>query len=196
MATEPAQLALPSGEPPADSSTAVYGIVALGIASAVAVGALFGAWLTLRSGTRVWPPKGVVPLNYFGTTLSVTGVIVIFAAWWGLFGIVKGERRQAVLGFGLTLFMQAAMVNLMTYVIRYSGLSPRTNAYSVMYYAISVTVIAILACGIGVSLVALLRTLGGQVSKAEPGMGWAAAWYATFTAVCGYIMYALVWVVK
>jgi heme/copper-type cytochrome/quinol oxidase subunit 3 len=192
--TEP--LALPSGERRADPNLAVYGILAVGVSAVIVLGALFGAWLALRSGTKVWPPKGVTIQDYFGVTLSVTALMAALAGWWGLYGIRRNERRQATLALALVIFLEGAMINLLTYVIRSSGLSPRNNAYAVIYYALNVAMIAILATGMGVGAVVLGRVLGGQVPLEEPALGWAAAWYATFVSVAWLVMFTVVYVVQ
>lgn len=190
MATQP--LALPSGERRTDQSITVYGVLAMGIAAVMVMGALFGVYLVLRQGTPVWPPKGVVNQEYFDNTLAATALMSVLAGWWGLFGIRHGERRQAVLGFSLALFLDLAMINLLTYAVRSSHLSPRSTPYAVIFYALSAAVVAIYVSGIGVTLVTLGRTLGGQVNRDEPALGWAAAWYGTVIAGCYLLMYALI----
>jgi heme/copper-type cytochrome/quinol oxidase subunit 3 len=196
MAATTEQLALPSGERRADPSLAVYGIVAVGVGGVIVVGALFGAWLAIRSGTAVWPPKGVTIQDYFGVTLSVTALMAALSGWWALYGVRHAERRQAVAGLGLQIFLEGAMINLFTYVIRSSALSPRTNPYGVLYYALSVAVIAMFATGMGVGAVVLARVMGGEVSVAEPDLGWAAAWYGTLVALVWFVMFTVVYVVQ
>jgi heme/copper-type cytochrome/quinol oxidase subunit 3 len=189
------QLALPSGERRADPSLTVYGVLALGVATVMMMGGLFGAWMILRQGTSPWPPKGFEVQNYFGTTLSVTALMSGLVGWWGLYGVLKGERRQAIAGFSLAIFLQAAQINLITYVLRSSGLSPKKNAFSAMYFAVHIAVAAVIACGIAVSVVALVRVVGGQITKLEPAVAWAAAWYGTVVTVTWLVTYTIVYVV-
>jgi heme/copper-type cytochrome/quinol oxidase subunit 3 len=196
MSTVTEPLALPSGERRPDPNVTVYGILAVGVSAVIVLGALFGAWLAIRSGTKVWPPKGVTVQDYFGVTLSATALMAALAGWWALYGVRRNERRQATLALSLEIFLQGAMINLLTYVIRSSGLSPRNNAYAVLYYALNVAVITIFATGMGVGAVTLGRVLGGQVTAQEPALGWAAAWYATFVSVAWLVMFTLVYVVQ
>ena len=195
MATTAEQLALPSAERRSDPSVTVYGILALGVSAVIVLGALFGAYLALRSGTKVWPPKGVVVQDYFGITLSFTALMAALTGWWALYGVRRGEQRQAAVALALQVFLQGASINLLTYVIRSSGLSPRTDAFAVVYYALNIAVVALLATGMGVGVVALARVLGGQVTPQEPALGWAAAWYGTFVSVGWMVMYTAVYVV-
>jgi len=196
MATAAPQLALPSGERTSDPSATVYGVIALGVSVIVMMGALMGAWLAIRSGTRVWPPKGAVIENYYGTTLSITMIMSALAGWWALYGVVRGSRRQAEAGLALCVVLEGAFINLMTYVIRGVKFGPGTHAYGTLYYAMNVAVIAVAITGMLVAGVALVRSLGGQVSPRQPQLGWSAAWYGTLVAVAWFVMYAAVYVVK
>ncbi|MHB8467044.1 MAG: cytochrome c oxidase subunit 3 [Acidimicrobiales bacterium] len=196
MATTEAQLALPSGEKSPDTSTTVYGVIALGVSGVVVLGALLGAWASLRSSTPVWPPKGFKFEEYFGNTLAVTILMAALAAWWGAYGVVKRERRQAAAGFGLTIFLELAFINLLTYALRSSKLSPSANGFGVIYYALSGAAIAIAATGVVVAGVTVARVLGGQVDREAPSLGWAAAWYSTFVMVAWAVVYTAIYVVQ
>ena len=190
------QLALTSGERRSDPSVTVYGVLALGVSFLMVMGTLVGVYVALRAGTPVWPPKGVTLQEYFDNTLLITALIAVVAGWWGLYGVRRGERRQAITGLALAIFMDGAFINLLTYMVRVEHLSPRQDAYAVLWYAMIVVVITAFASGIAVAGVALARVAGGQVTAAEPTLAWCAAWYGTFVAVTWLVMYYLVHVVQ
>jgi heme/copper-type cytochrome/quinol oxidase subunit 3 len=190
------QLALPSGERRTDSSITVYGVIALGVSLLVMVGTLAGAYVGLRSGTHPFAPKGSTVQEYYDNTLLVTALISLVGGWWGLYGVLKGARRQAITGLALMVLMDAAFVNLLTYVVRQSHLSPRHGAYDVLWYALVVTVGAVFATGIAVGGVVLARVAGGLVTAADPALAWCAAWYSTIVALTWAVMYYLVHVVQ
>jgi cytochrome c oxidase subunit 3 len=196
VTTTAPQLALPSGERRADPSITVYGVLALVVFWSVVLGTLAGAYVALRAGTPVWPPKGVTLQEYFDNTLLITAFIGAIGGWWGLYGVLRGERRQAIVGLALSVLMGGAFINLLTYVVRVSHLSPGQDAYGVLWYALVVAVGAIFATGIGVAGVALARVAGGQVTAADPTLAWCAAWYGTFVALSWVVMYYLVHVVQ
>ncbi len=189
------QLALPSGERRADPSITVYAVIALGVSLLVLLGGLASVYLAMRAGTRGWVPQGYVPQEYFDNTLLVTSIISVAAGWWGVYGVVKGARRQAVTALAIVVLMDAAFINLLTYVVRQSHLSPRQDAYGVVWYALVVAVAASFATGIAVALVALARVAGGLVTAADPTLAWCAGWYGTFVAAAWLVMYYLVHVV-
>jgi heme/copper-type cytochrome/quinol oxidase subunit 3 len=188
------QLALPSGEREADNSVTVYAVLALGIAALITVGALAGAWLTLRYDSTLWPSKGFIIQDYYGNMLLVTIVMSGASAWWALYGVLHDDRRQAAAGLGLVIFLQGAFINLLTYALRSSKLSPHSGAFGVMYYAINGTMIVLTIVGIVVAAVTLARVLGGQVTGREPSLGWAAAWYSTIVLAAWGVVYMATYV--
>lgn len=196
MATSTTQLALPSGEKAPDTSVSVYGIIALGVSVVVGLGALLGAWASLRTTTPVWPPKGFKFDEYFGNTLFATILMAALAAWWGVHGVVKDARRQASVGFGLAVVLQGAFINLVTYSLRASKLSPSANGFGVLYYALNGAALAIAASGMLVAGAAAVRILGGQVTTRSPSLAWAAAWYVTLVMVAWAVVYTAIYVVQ
>ena len=190
------QLALPSGERRSDPTITIYGAVAVGVSLAVLLGTLASVYVALRSGTHTWLPKDLNRDEYFDNTLAVTAIISVVAGWWAVYGVVKGSRQQAVTALGLVLLMDAAFLNLLTYVVRQSHLSPRDGGYALVWYALVVAVGAVFATGIGFAAITVARVAGGLVNAAEPSLVWAAAWYGTFVAAAWFVMYYLVHVVQ
>jgi heme/copper-type cytochrome/quinol oxidase subunit 3 len=194
------QLALPSAEADSDNMTdtsvTVYGVVALGVAAIVFVGALLGAWLSIRMGTHPWPPKGFKVENYWGTTLSLTMIMSALAGWWIFYGVTRRERGQAAMAATLVLFFDVAFINLLTYVLRSSKIGPASNAYGLLYYALNGAIIAVVGTGLLVAGVTLARVLGGQVTVRDSGLAWAAAWYTTFVTVAWLVVYTATYVIS
>jgi heme/copper-type cytochrome/quinol oxidase subunit 3 len=189
------QLALPSGERRSDPTTTIHVMVAFGVALLMLMGGVASVYLAMRAGTRGWMPQKYVAQEYFDNTLLVTAIIGVVAGWWAVYGVVKGARRQAVTALAIVVLMDAAFLNLLTYVVRQSGLSPRQDAFAVVWYALVVAVGGAFATGIGVAAVALARVAGGLVNTADSALAWAAAWYGTFVAGTWLVMYYLIHVV-
>lgn len=189
-------LALESGEKRTDPNLASFGVAMLAVSLLVCFGALLGAWLALRSGTRDWPPKGVKLENYFGTTLSITVIMAAASAEWAVYGVRRGARSQAIAGFGLLIFLGVAFLNLQSYTIHLAHFGPATHPYGEMFFALNILMAASVLAGVIVALVALARFLGGQVSAAEPTLARSTAllWHAT--AIGWFVVYAAVYVVK
>jgi len=188
-------LALPSGEEPEVPGLAVQGALAFGAAVLVAFGALFGAWLSLRSGTRTWPPPGVKVQNYFGTTLSFTMLMVMLSAEWTVYSVRRSERGQAIFGYALTLVLDLAFINLLAYVVRGLHFGPATHPYGGVYYAFVIATTAAVAASFAFSAVAFARYLGGQLTAGRPELARAAACFAYAAGLGWFVMYTAVYVV-
>jgi len=189
-------LALESGEAKSDPNLATFGVLCAAAAVLMAFGALFAAWLSLRAGSSVWPPKGVGLENYYGTTLTLTMAMGVMAVEWASYAVRRGEKGQAVSAYLLVVVLGLAFINLLTYVVRGAHFGPGTHAYGAVYYAFNVLMTATVAVAVVFSLIALARFLGGQVSDREPAMARSAAWF-WHTATLGWlVMYTAVYVVK
>jgi cytochrome c oxidase subunit I+III len=189
-------LALESGEARPDPDLASFGVLTLAVAILVAFGAMLGAWLALRSGTKVWPPKGVTIDNYFGTTLSITMIMGTLAAEWIVYGVRRGARSQAIAGFVLLLVLGLAFINLLSYAVHLAGFGPASHPFGEMYFAFNILMGASVVVAIVAALLGLVRLLGGQVSAAEPGLARSTAllWHAA--TIGWFVMYTAVYVVK
>jgi heme/copper-type cytochrome/quinol oxidase subunit 3 len=190
------QLALGSGQRRRDPHLSTFGVVVAAVAMVVAFGTLLGVWWTLKLGTAVWPPKGVTIENYYGTTLSVTMLMAVLAAEWTAYGVRKQERSQVVAASVLLVGFGLAFLNLLTYVAKVSHFGPGTHAYGAVFYAFTILMLAAVVSAVAMSLLSLIRFLGGQVSAAEPALVRSAAWFWWATGVGWLVMYAAVWVIK
>jgi heme/copper-type cytochrome/quinol oxidase subunit 3 len=189
-------LALESGDRKADPSLVTFGVLTLCVSLLVAFGALFGAWLSLRSGTAVWPPKGATIENYFGTTLSLTMFIGVLVVEWAAWSVRNGERAQVIAAYTLLTGLGVAFLNLLTYVVHLSHFGPGTHPYGAVYYAFNVLMIASVALAVLAALLALARFLGGQVSAREPALARSAAWIWHTVTAGWVVMYWAIYVVK
>jgi heme/copper-type cytochrome/quinol oxidase subunit 3 len=189
-------LALESGERRSDPNLVTFGVVTLAASLLVAFGALFAAWLSLRSGTPVWPPKGVAIENYYGTTLSLTMFFGVFAAEWASWAVKKGERLQAVAAYVLVIALGLAMVNLLSFTVHGSHFGPATHAYGAVFFAFNILMGVSVIAAVGAAIVALTRFLGGQVSGREPALSRSAAWLWHAATAGWLVMYTAIYVIK
>jgi cytochrome c oxidase subunit III len=189
-------LALESGEKKTDPHLATFGVLALSVAMLVAFGALLGAWLSLRSGTPVWPPNGAPLDNYFGTVLSLTMLMGVLAAEWSAYGVRRRERGQAIAGLVLLLVFGLAFLNLLSYQLHVAHFGPATSAFGALYFAFHLLMGSSVVAALGLASVTLARLMGGQVSGADPALARSTAWFWHAVTVGWFVMYAAVYVVK
>jgi cytochrome c oxidase subunit 3 len=170
-------LALPPAgrDRPANLLTAATLIA--GAAELMVIGGLVAAYLNVRGLADRWPPKGVSLDNYLGTTLLITLGLTVITVEWAVYALRRGNRRQALSATALTAGLGLAFVNLLWYVGTQLGFGPADNSYAVLVYAQLIAVGVIAVIGLGFLLVALARSLGGQVSPGDPAVLRAAAWH-------------------
>lgn len=170
-------LALPPAGRGRPKHVASIAALVAGTAELMVVGALVAAYLNVRALAAVWPPKGVDLDNYLGTTLFLTTALSMITAEWAVYALRHGNRRQSLSALALTVGLGAAFINLLWYVGTQLHFGPADNSYAVVVYALLIAVGIIAAVGVGFLLVALTRTVGGQVTASEPELLRAAAWH-------------------
>ncbi len=148
-----------------------------GVAELMLVGALVAAYLNVRALAQHWPAEGAELDNYLGTTATITLALSMVTAEWAVYALRMGNRRQALSALTLTAGLGAAFINLLWYVGTQLHFGPADHSYAVLVYALLIAVGVVAAIGIGFLLVAVARTVGGQVSAGDPAVVRAAAWH-------------------
>lgn len=159
-------------------------------------GALIAAYVTLADQAAVWPPRGFHLDNYVGTMLSLTAIMSAITVEWASWSLKREDQAQAVWGLALTLGFGLAFLNLLWYLGRKVGFSPgsaSTGPYAVIFFAMIVAAAFVAVLGIVAVLMALLRTLGRQMTGARHEMVRAVAWYWDFVVVAWIAVFATMW---
>ena len=113
MATTEPMLALPSAERTAPRNLFNLGVLLGGIGGLMVTAGLVAAYINLGHFTKPWPPRGVELSNYDGTMLAVTMLMSAATIEWGIAAARKEFRSQALAGFGLTIGLALAFLNLL-----------------------------------------------------------------------------------
>jgi heme/copper-type cytochrome/quinol oxidase subunit 3 len=170
-------LALPSGDRDRPKHLASITALLAGVAELMVVGGLVAAYLNVRGLAGRWPPKGASLDNYLGTTLFLTLVLSIITVEWGVYAVRRDNRRQALSSLALTIGLGLAFINLLWYVGTQLHFGPADHSYGVLVYALLIAPGVVAAIGIAFLLVAVARTVGGQVTPSNPELVRAAAWH-------------------
>jgi heme/copper-type cytochrome/quinol oxidase subunit 3 len=159
-------------------------------------GALVAAYLGLKAATPAWPPPRITFDNYTATVLTITALMASVTLEWAGYGIRKGFRGQALVGFGLTVLLGVAFLNALYYLIAQFPFGAGDSPYATVVYAMtSVTFLVVLVAVFGVILTGL-RAAGHQLTTDNQYLARAAAllWHV---AVLGWIaVYYTVYVTK
>lgn len=192
------QLALPAGPPPAARRQRLVGTAVACAAGATLIGGMLALWAKLRgvglAESNTWVPKGVhipeVPTN----TMLLAFIPACLFAQWAVYSAKRGDRTHAGLALFLVALIGVAIVNGQAFVYSQMELpASGASAYHAMFYAVTGTMTVLLILGIGYSLVAAFRYLGGRTST-EVVSGHAIYWY--FLAVAFAAVWFVVYVKK
>lgn len=191
--------ALPAGPQPAPKRQV---LVATGVACAagatmfagmLAIWLRFRAAAPLREGERGlisdWLPESVkipeVPTNVMLITFGVACVM----AQWAVYAARRGDRTHTTLAIAVTALMGFAALNSQAFVYTQMDIGLADGAYGTMFYAITGTFTALTIAGITMSVVSVLRYLGGRVAERDIIAAHALVWYFLAAA------YAALWFV-
>jgi cytochrome c oxidase subunit 3 len=182
-------LALESRERAPDRHLTTYGALVYAVAIVAAFGALLAAYVTLRSGLPVWPPKGVKLQDYYGNTLSITMLIVVVVAEWSAWAVRREERSQAIGAFAILIVLGAAFLNLLSYVVSAAHFGPGSHPYGAVYFSFAVLTAVSVGVAMIATIVTLVRMLGAQVSAREPALARSTAWLWHAAVIGWFIVY-------
>lgn len=190
------QLALPAAGGDRRRPALPVGMLLVAAGGLMLFGTLVAVYLHQRSLTDRWPPRGVSIDQYLGNMTMITMLMSAFTVEWARSALRRGERRQAMAAFGITIGLGLAAVNLISYSADRARFDAASHPYGLVVTAM--VLLVGIAVGVGVALVALtlFRVVGRQVSAAEPAQLHATAWYWQFTVVAAIAVWYTVVVLK
>jgi heme/copper-type cytochrome/quinol oxidase subunit 3 len=128
---------------------------------------LFFAYFYLGLQSGRWPGAGESPS--LGYALPMLGILLVSSGvlHWGERGIVRGRSRRLAVGLGVALLLGAIFLTVQFFEYRehLKHLTPRTDAYGSIFYAITSLHMAHVVVGMLVLLHTLARTLAGHFDE-------------------------------
>ncbi|MGH9179148.1 MAG: cytochrome c oxidase subunit 3 [Acidimicrobiales bacterium] len=189
-------LALPSA-----GGTKPRGVVTMAATFAVIggtmlFGALIGAYLHMRRLTDAFPPGDVEIDQYWGNLMAITMVLSSVTVEWGVQALRRGERKQALAGFALTVGLGCAFLNLLSYAASQVEFDAVSHPYGLIVAAM--TMVLGIVVGLAVALVSLtlFRVAGRQLLEPDAEMPRAAAIVWQFSVLASLAVWYTVIVLK
>lgn len=188
--------ALPAAPVPPPRRQLLVGTALAGGAGLMLIGAMSALWWLLRdrliAETDAWVPSGVsipeIPSNVMLISFAGVGVF----AQWAVYASKRGDRQHTALAVGTTALMAAAIINAQVYTYTQMELSlADAGVYGSMFYAITGTMLALIAVGLVFSIATVLRVLGRAGTNHEIVAAHALFWYliAAAFAVVWFVVY-------
>lgn len=199
MATS--MLALPSAggtgpNPEARRNAVPLAVLVAGAGIMTLVGGLIAAYLALRALPGPFVPEDTAFDNYTSSTLTITALMAMVTAEWGLYGIRKDFRGQSHFAFGITTLLIVAFLNALYYLITQLPFEPASSAYAGVVTAMLVVPFGLAVMGLFAVVLTWLRSLGHQLSTDNIQVGRAGVLLWHITAVAWIALYYTVYVTK
>lgn len=133
-----------------------------------------------------WLPENITIPEVAANTMFVTFFVACVMAQWAVYSARRNDARHRSMALGITAAVGVAIINAQVAVWSQMGIGVRDGAYQSMFYAITGTVIVLVAVGIAFSAAAFFRSVGGRGDDMQVVSAHALYWYvltAAFTAV-------------
>ena len=176
---------------PVRRRSSVFVATAFAAAGATAlIGSMLAMWLEFRAkaplressdGSKMikdWLKADVAVPEVASNTMMITFVAVCIMAQWAVYAARRADRSHAILALSITAAIGLALVNAQVALYLQMGLVLRNDAYETLFYAVTGTMLALIASGVVYSVVALFRVWAGRLSDHDVLAAHALYWYA------------------
>ncbi len=189
-------LALPTAGGTRPRGVLTMAVLFITIGGALLFGALIAAYLHLRRLEHQFPPGDAKIDQYWGNLMVLTMVMTAVTVEWGCAALRRGERKQALAGFGITLAMGIAFLNLMSFAAGRVKFDAVSHPYGLVVTAMCMLLGIAVGVGVGFVALTLFRISGRQLLGPDAEQPRAAAVYWHFTVLASVAVWYTVIVLK
>jgi len=184
-----APAALPAAPLPAPRRQVFIGTALACVAGTMLIGGMLAIWVLLRervvaTGAR-FPGDYVIHEVATNVMLMTVWGLCLFAQW-AVYAGNRGDRAHTGLALGVTGVFALALINAQAFVWSQMGVEVADESYGALFYAMTGTMLAVVAVGLIFTVAAAFRSLSGRLRETEVLSAHALYWYwtaAAYTAV-------------
>lgn len=191
-------LALPSAPQQAPRRQALVATAFVAASAAMLMAGMLAMWLKFRAGAptressdalkiiKDWMPADVTIPEVAANTMFVTFPVVALMSQWAVYSAKRKDSQHRSLALAIVAVLGVAIVNAQIAVYAQMEIGLADGAFQTMFYAITGTMLLLVAGGIAFTLVALFRSIGGRDDDQQVISAHALYWYsltAIFTAM-------------
>ena len=189
-------LALPSAGGTRPRRVLTMAVLLLATGGAMAFAALLAAYLHMRRLADPFPPAEAEIDQYWGNLMMITMVMGSVTVEWACSALRREQRKEALAGFGVTVGLGIAFLNLMSFAAGHVEFDAVSHPYGLVVTAM--TMLLGIVVGIGVAFVSLtlFRVAGRQLLDAESDQPRATACYWHFATIAAVAVWYTVIVLK
>ncbi len=192
MSAASAPVALPAAASPAPRRQLLIATTLACVAGTMLIGGMLAIWVLLRE--RAVDLGERFPLDYIihevatNVMLMTLWGLCLFAQW-AVYAGNRGDRAHTALALGVSGVFALAFINGQAFVYSQMEVEIADAGYGALFYAMTGTMMAIVAGGLLFTIVAAFRSLSGRLQETEILSAHALFWYWAASA------YSAVWFV-
>lgn len=158
--------------------------------------ALIGAYLHMRRLAHPFPPKGVDIDEYWGNIMAGTMLMASCTVEWGCSALRRGQRKEAVAGFALTVALGLAFLNLLSFASGHVDFDAVSHPYGLVVTANAMVLGIVVGIGTALASLTLFRVAGRQLLEPDAEQPRATAIYWHFATIAALAVWYTVIVLK
>ncbi|HEX2699836.1 MAG TPA: cytochrome c oxidase subunit 3 [Acidimicrobiales bacterium] len=189
-------LALPPAGGTRPRGVVTQAMLFVAVGGTMLFGALLAAYLHMRRLAHPFPAKGADIDEYWGNVMAGTMLMSAFTVEWGCSALRRGERKQALAGFGLTVALGLAFLNLLSFSSGHVPFDAVTNPYGLVVTALAMVLGIVVGIGVGLTSLTLFRVAGRQLLEPDAEQPRATAIYWHFAVAASMAVWYTVIVLK
>lgn len=159
-------------------------------------GALIAAYLHMRRLNDPFPPGDAKIDQYWGNLMALTMVMSAVTVEWGVAALRRGERQQALAGFGVTVALGISFLNLLSYAAGRVEFDAVSHPYGLVVTAMCMLLGIAVGIGVAAASLTLFRIAGRQLLDPDADHPRATAIYWQFTVLVSLAVWYTVIVLK
>ena len=191
-------IALPPAADPAPRRQVFVATAIASSAMVMMVSGMLAVWMKFRAAapTRAssdglyqikdWLPADIKIPEVAANTMFSTFFVACLMAQWAVYSAKRKDSGHRSLALLITSVIGVAIINAQVAVWSQMGIGVRDGAYQTMFYAVTGTMVVLVAIGIAFGVAAYFRSVGGRSDDLQVVSAHALYWYvltAAFTAV-------------
>lgn len=195
-------LALPSA-PSQSPRRQVFVATALAAAAAgMLLAGMIAVWMKFRAGAptrpssdglkviKDWMSKDIIVPEVAANTMFATFPVAALMSQWAVYSAKRRDSQHRSLALAIVFVLGIALVNAQVAVYAQMEVVLAESAFGTLFYAITGTMLALIAAGMVFTAVAFFRSVGGRDDDQQVISAHALYWYfltAAFTAMWFFV---------
>ena len=189
-------LALPSAGGAKPRRVLTMAVLFLATAGGMLFAALLAAYLHMRRLAEPFPPPDAEIDQYWGNLMVITMLMGSVTVEWACSALGRGQRKEAVAGFAITVGLGLAFINLMSFAAGHVEFDAVSHPYGTVVAALAMLLGLVVGLAVAFVSLTLFRVAGRQLLEPGADQPRATAWAWHFVTIASVAVWYTVIVLK